>query len=87
MFNSMKPFVYLVNVASFLWFGALQFYRFKDSGRACSGDFNSDLSILPFLSKNSDLKNSNSTSALINQKLPSYLLTDTGFWFLVYIVA
>ena len=87
MFNSMKPLVYLVNAASFFWFGALQFYRFKDSGRACSGDFNSDLPILPFISKISDFKKINSTSAFINQKPPSYLLTDTGFWFLVYIIA
>ena len=39
MFDATRPWVMLVNFISFIWFIALQYFRFKDSGRACSGDF------------------------------------------------
>ena len=35
----MRPYVILTNLATLAWFIALQYYRFKDTGRACSGDF------------------------------------------------
>ena len=39
MFEMMRPYVILTNFATFGWFVALQYFRFKDTGRACSGDF------------------------------------------------
>ena len=39
MFNVMRFFVILTNLATFAWFIALQYYRFKETGRTCSGDF------------------------------------------------
>ena len=39
MFKIMKPYVLLANVLMFLWFIAIQYYRFMPNGRACSGDF------------------------------------------------
>ena len=39
MFDIMKPYVILTNFAMLTWFIALQYFRFKDTGRACSGDF------------------------------------------------
>ena len=44
MFATMRPFVLLVNILTFIWFLFLQYFRFKDTGRACSGDF---LDVLP----------------------------------------
>ena len=39
MYSMMRPYVILTNMATLAWFIALQYYRFKDTGRACSGDF------------------------------------------------
>ena len=39
MFDSMRFWVILTNLSTLTWFIALQYYRFKTSGRACSGDF------------------------------------------------
>ena len=39
MFDQMRPYVILVNLATFVWFVCLQYYRFKDTGKACSGDY------------------------------------------------
>ena len=39
MFDVMRPYVILINLATFIWFVALQYYRFKDTGAACSGDY------------------------------------------------
>ena len=39
MFELMRPYVILTNLATLVWFITLQYYRFKDTGRACSGDF------------------------------------------------
>ena len=38
-FDKMRPFVIINNLVMLGWFGALQYIRFKDAGRACSGDF------------------------------------------------
>ena len=35
----MKPYVILINIVTFGWFIALCFFRFVESGRACSGEF------------------------------------------------
>ena len=42
MYEMMRPYVLLVNLATLLWFIALQYFRFKDTGKACSGDFLAD---------------------------------------------
>ena len=39
MFATMRPFVILMNIVTLVWFVFLQYYRFKDTGRACSGGF------------------------------------------------
>ena len=39
MFEMMRPYVILTNLATLVWFITMQYYRFKDTGRACSGDF------------------------------------------------
>ena len=39
MFDVMRPYVILNNLITLAWFVLLQYYRFKPSGRACSGDF------------------------------------------------
>ena len=38
-FDSMRKFILIVDLAFIIWFVALQFYRFKETGRACSGDY------------------------------------------------
>ena len=42
MYQMMRPYVLLVNLATFVWFIALQYFRLKDTGKACSGDFLGD---------------------------------------------
>ena len=39
MFDKLRPLVIFVNLSSLVWFYYLHYYRFKDSGRACSGDY------------------------------------------------
>ena len=39
MFEMMRPYVILTNLTTLTWFFILQYYRFKDTGKACSGDF------------------------------------------------
>lgn len=39
MFDYMRPYIILLNLTTLVWFGALQYFRLKDTGRACSGDF------------------------------------------------
>lgn len=39
MFEMMRPYVIITNLLTLSWFIALQYYRFKPEGRACSGDF------------------------------------------------
>ena len=38
MFDLMRPYIIITNLMTLIWFIALQYYRFKDTGRACSGD-------------------------------------------------
>ena len=35
----MRPYVLFTKAVFFAWFAALCYYRFRDTGRACSGDF------------------------------------------------
>ena len=39
MFELMRPYVIITNLLTLAWFITLQYYRLKDTGRACSGDF------------------------------------------------
>ena len=39
MFDGMRPYVICANLVTLSWFVLLQVYRFRDTGRACSGDF------------------------------------------------
>ena len=39
MHDKMKVWVIIGNLFMFVWFVALHYYRFKDSGQACSGDY------------------------------------------------
>ena len=39
MYEIMRPYVILTNLVTLMWFAALQYFRFKPTGRACSGDF------------------------------------------------
>ena len=39
MYDILRPYLIVVNLAYFAWFIILQFYRFKPTGRACSGDY------------------------------------------------
>ena len=39
MFEAMRPFVIFVSLIQFIWFLFLQYYRYKETGRACSGDY------------------------------------------------
>ncbi len=39
MFTMMRPYVIVTNILTLCWFFAIIYYRFKDTGRACSGDF------------------------------------------------
>ena len=38
MFELMRPYVIVSNLLCLGWFVSLQYFRFKDTGRACSGD-------------------------------------------------
>lgn len=39
MFDLMRPYVIITNLMTLIWFVVLQYYRFKDTGRACAGEF------------------------------------------------
>ena len=39
MFEMMRPYVIVSNLLTLAWFITLQYYRFKSTGRACSGDY------------------------------------------------
>ena len=80
-FDKMRPFVILMNLVMLGWFGAIQYYRFKDTGRSCSGDF--------YLFANS---NDNDTIATKQElvatlKKSKIYLVNEGQWFLIYIIA
>ena len=42
MFEMMRPYVIISNLLTLTWFITLQYYRFKSTGRACSGDYLTD---------------------------------------------
>ena len=39
MFDLLRPYVIIINLVTLIWFTILQYYRFKDTGRACAGEF------------------------------------------------
>ena len=39
MYDLMRPYVVIMNLLTLIWFIVLQYFRFKDTGRACTGDF------------------------------------------------
>lgn len=39
MYDTLRPYLIFINLAFFAWFVVLQYYRFKPTGMACSGDF------------------------------------------------
>mmetsp|Transcript_14537 Transcript_14537/g.24808 ORF Transcript_14537/g.24808 Transcript_14537/m.24808 type:complete len:153 (+) Transcript_14537:36-494(+) len=39
MFELMRPYVIITNLLTLAWFATLQYFRFKPTGRACSGDY------------------------------------------------
>ena len=39
MFDMMRPYVIIINLITLAWFIAIQYFRFKQTGRACSGDY------------------------------------------------
>ena len=75
MFDAVRPCVTMINLMSFIWFVAIQYFRFSDTGRACSGDFLSE-AVVKFTFSEDESKND----------LPSYILRDQGSWFFLYIV-
>ena len=76
MYEAMRPCVTLVNLIALTWFIALQYFRFRDAGRSCSGDYLAHSMIMPL--------QTNSTNSV---KLPSWILREQGFWMLLYVVA
>ena len=82
MFESMRFWVILTNLSSLTWFVLIQYYRFKDSGRACSGDF-----MVPgSLGFANPLEEYPADKQKILTSASHYLLVDQGFWFMLYIV-
>ena len=39
MFEMMRPYVIITNLLTLSWFIALQYFRLKETGRACSGEY------------------------------------------------
>ena len=39
LFEMMRAYVIITNLLTLTWFMTLQYYRFKSTGRACSGDY------------------------------------------------
>lgn len=39
MFDLMRPYVIVTNMLTLSWFITLQYFRFKETGRSCSGDY------------------------------------------------
>ena len=39
MFEMMRPYVIITNLLTLTWFIAIQYFRFKETGRACSGEY------------------------------------------------
>ena len=76
MFDKLRPLVIFVNLSSLVWFYYLHFYRFKDSGRACSGDY--------FLWGSEDPAEKETVQSLRSSKI---YLVEEGQWFLIYIIS
>ena len=74
MFDRMRPIVVLINLGSLVWFYNLHFFRFKDSGRACSGDY--------FL-WGTEPTEKETLQSLRSSKI---YMVEQGQWFLLYIV-
>lgn len=80
MFEQAKPWVIIINMVSLVWFICLQYFRFKDTGRACSGDFIYGNFGNPF-------KKQSATWPREREDQIRNLVIDQGFWFLVFIIA
>ena len=84
MFDKMRPWVILINLIGIAWFIALQYYRFKDTGRACSGDYLAGGIGNPFRKH----QFSETWPKEKDRTGPSqYLVLDQGFWILTFIIA
>ena len=60
----------------------IQYYRFKDSGRACSGDF-----LVPgSFGFANPMEDRPVEQNKVLQNASHYLLIDQGFWFMIYII-
>lgn len=82
MFDTMRLWVMLTNLMIFAWFCMIQYYRFKDSGRACSGDF-----LVPgSLGFVNPLEERPIEKEKILSSASHYLLVDQGFWFMLYVI-
>ena len=82
MFETMRMWILVTNLSSLVWFVLIQYYRLKDSGRACSGDFvaGGETGFANPLGEQS----SEQSKVLATQG--HFLLVDQGFWFVVFIV-
>ena len=80
MYYTRRPMVIFINLFSFVWFIAIQYFRFKETGRACSGDF-VNVGVAKYLNR----KGSDAITATKEEQ--KYLLADQGFWFLIFVVA
>ena len=82
MYDATRPWVLLIHLLSLIWFIALQYYRFKTTGRACSGDFLQGGFGNPFQSSASSSKSStdgqDSTQQWPKDKpaMPKFLVID-----------
>ena len=68
----MRPFIVIANLSGLVWFVAIQYYRFKDTGRACSGDFMSG-------------KFGNTSREAKYKVANAFILKDQGFWFMTFV--
>ena len=80
MFDTTRPWVIFVNLISLVWFISLQYFRFKDTGRACSGDYITGTFGNPF-------KKQSATWPKERDIELKNLVIDQGFWFLVFVIA
>lgn len=82
MFDTMRLWVILTNLSTLSWFVLIQYYRFKDSGRACSGDF----VLTGSMGFANPWEEHSSEQIKVLKNANHYLLVDQGFWFMLYIV-
>lgn len=80
MFEKMKFYAMAINLTTLTWFIAIQYYRFQNSGRACSGDFLAGGIANPLKSKDEMLPKSKEYQYAL-----SFLMINQGFWFATYI--